>query len=84
LGGSLTCKELSDFLSDYLTNELDAGTRDSFDRHLSVCPACVDYLHSYRLTIQMTAAAGQVANQNLDAVPEELIAAILDARRNGN
>jgi len=40
----MTCRELVDFLMDYLNGELGGGERETFDEHLTICPACVDYI----------------------------------------
>ena len=77
----LTCKDLTDFLDDYLSKELDPDVRIEFDRHLSLCPTCVDYLHSYQATIRLAASSHAYQEPDLASVPEELIAAILDSRR---
>ena len=53
----MTCHELSDFLLDYVSNELPDATREMFERHLSVCPDCRRYLDSYRKTIAMSRVA---------------------------
>ncbi|NJN64684.1 MAG: anti-sigma factor [Acidobacteria bacterium] len=53
----LTCKQvIEDFLHDYVAGALDAPTRAEFERHLGVCPACVNYLDSYRTTIALSRA----------------------------
>jgi anti-sigma factor RsiW len=79
----VTCREFADFMMSYLDGELDAATRAAFEQHLTVCRNCVEYLHQYRQTI----AAGRLALAGdapvPDDVPEELIQAILAARRNG-
>src|SRR4029077_13866711 len=43
-GGPMTCRELDDFLGDYVAGELDAQVRAVFDAHLAACPECVTYL----------------------------------------
>ena len=76
----LTCKELIEFLADYVEGELAADERTRFDAHLAVCPHCVDYLHGYRESVRLGQAAfaeGSIP----DAVPAELVDAILAARR---
>ena len=78
----MTCRECSDFLSDYLDGEMEAAVRAAFDLHLSRCPNCVIYVHQFAATIR----AGRLAFSDDDAggecpLPEELIRAILEARR---
>ncbi len=79
---ALTCREIADFLMAYDDDELSAEERRTFDAHLAVCPDCVAYLASYRRTV----ALGRRAFADEDAaaarhVPEELVAAVLAARR---
>jgi anti-sigma factor RsiW len=81
----VTCRELVDFLSAYLDDDLRADERDRFENHLSICPACVTYLDSYRETVKL----GKVVCANdtddvPDDVPEALIQAILAARQTAN
>ena len=72
-----TCRELIDFLADYLSGELPAAERTEFERHLAMCPPCVAYLKSYEQTIRL----GKRACAGTDEKPpEELIKAILAAR----
>jgi anti-sigma factor RsiW len=74
----MTCKEALDFLMSYLDGELSAEQRAEFDRHLSICDACRDYLASYQATLKLERAA---ATTDADApVPEHLVRAILAAR----
>ena len=78
----MTCRELADFLMDYLNGDLAADVRGAFDRHLSLCPNCVHYLAGYKATVELGRRA--FADDAADAstqVPEELVQAILAARR---
>jgi anti-sigma factor RsiW len=77
----ITCRELIDFIADYLEGSLPADALHEFERHLAVCPSCVNYLDSYKTTIEMgkkamTAAPGEPPAD----VPEDLVRAILAAR----
>ena len=75
----MTCRECSEFLSDYLEGELAHEVRAVFERHLSLCPNCEIYLAQFRATV----LAGQRAfdDDASGVVPEELIRAILAARK---
>ena len=77
----MTCREFADFVMDYFEGQLDADTRARFDHHLTLCPDCVHYLQQYRDTVQ----AGQAAFDDdvPQAVPDDLVRAILEARRDG-
>ena len=41
---AMTCRELADFLMDYLNEDLPSDVRHDFDHHLSLCPNCVAYM----------------------------------------
>jgi anti-sigma factor RsiW len=77
----ITCRELIEFLDDYIANDMDAARRRIADEHLAVCPACVSYVDSYRKTIEMgrTALTDPSAPAPAD-VPPELVRAILASR----
>jgi anti-sigma factor RsiW len=74
----VTCREVTDFLLEYLSGELPAAQRKVFDEHLAECPDCVTYLTTYQQTIQLEKAAFAHADE---AIPKELVQAILAARR---
>jgi anti-sigma factor RsiW len=76
----VTCRELIDFLAAYLDGELDPASRAAFERHLSLCPACVDYLAGYRATVRLGKQACDRDAELPADVPSELIDAILAAR----
>jgi len=77
----VTCKEFIEFVWRYLDAQLPAEQRAVFDKHLAVCPGCVNYLASYDETIRLVGQAFGDPDAALpDDVPEELIAAILAAR----
>jgi len=76
----LTCRELLDFIAEYLDGELAAEARADFERHLSLCPACVDYLAGYRETIRLGKQACEPEAELPADVPQELVAAILRRR----
>ena len=78
----ITCRELIEFLHLYLDGELPPDRVTEFERHLAVCESCVNYIKTYEETI----ALGKAACRDWDAAageeaPEELVAAVLSARR---
>jgi anti-sigma factor RsiW len=78
----MTCREFAEFMADYLSRELAAPVRASFDAHLEICVNCQRYLVHYRESTQL----GRAAFSDPDApvppdVPEDLIAAILASRK---
>lgn len=80
----LTCRELIEFLLDYLEDGLAPAERESFDAHLAICPDCVRYVDSYRTAMHAGRSAFTDPEAELpDEVPEALITAVLAARREG-
>ena len=79
----MNCREFTEFLHEYLFDNLPAAERAEFEKHLAECPWCVAYLDSYQKTIQLEQAAFAAKEAPVPAeVPEELVQAILSARRN--
>ena len=77
----MTCREFDEFVMDYLGDELPAETRMEFDRHMSLCPPCVAFLQDYQKTIEIgKIVCAHPEDPVPDAVPEELIRAILSSR----
>jgi anti-sigma factor RsiW len=76
----IPCSEVLELLWAYISGELPPEQAHEFDRHLAVCPSCVAYLDSYRKTIELSHESVQPAEEEL---PEELIQAVLAARRKG-
>ena len=69
-------------MMDYLSGELSPETRTQFEHHVSLCANCRKYLTSYDETVKL----GKRAFEDDDAalptdVPEQLVEAILAARR---
>ena len=75
----MTCQQLIDFIMNYLENELPDDERAEFDRHMAVCPSCVNYLQTYKKTVLLAKAAAD--DQVPEEVPESLVQAILAAQR---
>jgi anti-sigma factor RsiW len=69
-------------MMDYLSDELAPEPRTLFEHHLHLCDNCRKYLTTYKETVKL----GKRAFEDEDAalprdVPEELVKAILAARR---
>lgn len=78
----MTCREVVEFLMAYLSHELSAEEQHIFDEHLALCPPCVNYLDTYRQTIRLSKEACRCPDGPAeDEVPNDLIQAILAARR---
>ena len=80
----MTCRELADFIMDYLSDDMSSETRRVFEHHLGLCGNCRKYLTSYEETVKLGKRAFEGDRVTLPTdVPEELVKAILAARRSG-
>ncbi len=78
----MTCRELIEFLDRYVEGALGAEEQREFDRHLALCPPCIAYLETYRESIRLAREAErEPAASAPEAMPDELVAAVLAARR---
>lgn len=78
----LSCREVVDFLVDYLGGVLNAEQRREFEAHLAVCDDCVVYVRQYEQTVTFGKAAFERPDEPASGhVPPELVEAILAARR---
>lgn len=79
----MTCREVLDFLMSYLDGELPPAERVRFDQHLAACAVCVQYLDSYRRTVELAkqSLADGPEEQGCQDVPEELVQAIVASRK---
>lgn len=77
----MTCREFVEFLNTYLDGNLTPAERAEFERHLAICPQCVSYLAGYQRTIKLTREAIADTPDVAKDAPEELVAAILAAKR---
>ena len=78
----MKCRELAEFLMDYVSGELPEENRVQFEFHLSKCTNCHEYLVQYEITIK----AGKIACDELsdelpDNMPDDLVRAVLAARK---
>ena len=78
----ITCREFLDFLWAYLSGEVTDAERAEFEWHLSGCPSCVAYMKNYQQTVELGKSAFLPTDDPVpEDVPEELVQAILQARR---
>lgn len=71
----MTCRDVLQFLMEYLSGELSAEQSAGFEAHLLRCPSCVNFLNSYRQTVAL--GQGLSEGEAGEEVPEELLRAIL-------
>ncbi len=73
----MTCRELVEFLDDYLAGDLPAGSRAAFEAHLVDCPDCVVYVRTYRDAVRVGKAAFSAGDEQVPGdVPDDLLRAI--------
>ncbi len=77
----MRCRELVDFLGDYVAGTLDAAERRRFEAHLADCRACAEYVRSYRDTIHLAKDSARDDEAAVDAMPPGFVAAIVAATR---
>lgn len=80
----MKCRELAEFLMDYVSGELPADSRAHFEFHLSKCKNCHQYLVQYEVTIKAGRIACDAMSDELPAIPDELIKAVLAARKSSS
>jgi len=81
----LSCKQFVDFLDDYIAGEQPEEVRRAFEEHVCNCAPCVEFLESYKQTIETSRKACCCGREEIpkDEVPQGLIDAILNARKAG-
>lgn len=77
----MTCREFIEFLMSYVDEELPADQRVEFDRHVRICPSCSAYLESYKKTLAMERELCADRGDVPQDVPEDLVRAILAAKK---
>ena len=80
----MTCKDFIEFLVDYVGGELPEAQKARFEEHIGICRSCVAYLSNYKDTVELAKISfGEPSDPVPGDVPEELVAAILAARKAG-
>jgi anti-sigma factor RsiW len=68
----LTCQELVELVTDYLEGALSRRDRKRFERHISGCANCTEYVAQFRETIRLT---GSLREEHISRdAAEELLA----------
>jgi predicted anti-sigma-YlaC factor YlaD len=76
----MNCRELSEFLMDYCNGDLPEESRVLFEAHLNKCGNCETYFVQYKVTIKAGQMACDDKGDEIKAIPEDLIKAVLAAR----
>lgn len=78
----INCRQFESFILDYLEDALPERQRAIFEFHLRICRECHDYLAAYRRTVETGKAAfADPAGALPDEVPDDLVKAVLEARK---
>lgn len=48
------CAKITSLIVDYVTGKMNSRTCRMFNQHMRICPDCVNFLNTYRKTIQAT------------------------------
>ena len=57
----LSCKEVVELVTEYLTGHLSAAERARFEHHLADCPGCTTYLQQMTTTVELTGELDEAA-----------------------
>jgi anti-sigma factor RsiW len=80
----MNCRQFIEFLTAYRAGELPDDQRAEFERHLQKCPPCVCYMRTYETTIELAKDCCCCDDTPVpDEVPDQLVKAILAARKKG-
>ncbi len=70
---ALTCKELTEVLTDYLEGVMPAEDRARFEAHVAVCDGCATYVEQMR---QVIATVHELRPDDVEATaPDDLLEA---------
>jgi Putative zinc-finger len=71
-----TCKEITDLIYNYLNDQLRPAIKKDFERHIRICPDCVNFLNTYKKIVGATAVL------RIEEIPVKVRKNILDFLRN--
>ena len=72
-GGSISCRELVELVTDYLEGAMPPRERRRFERHINDCPHCTAYLEQLRTTLRVL---GEIGEDDIEEpVREDLLVA---------
>jgi anti-sigma factor RsiW len=76
----MKCRELAEFLMDYVSGDLPIESRTHFEFHLSKCKNCHQYLVQYEIVIKAGKIACDEMSDEMRDIPDDLVKAVLAAR----
>jgi hypothetical protein len=74
----LTCQEIVNLVTEYLEDSMNPQLRVSFEKHVTICPACRAFLSQMRETIRIS---GQIRSESLSPQTRD---ALLETFRDWN
>ncbi len=78
----ISCREFEAFLIDYFDDSLPKRQRLVFEMHLKLCRECREYLIAFKRSIDVSKRVFTDLDEQVpDDVPEDLVRAIIDARK---
>lgn len=77
----LTCRDVAEFLADYIDDALAPAQRQAFEQHLAECDWCVAYVRNYEETVRLGRSAFDDLERADPELVQRLIAAVRAARR---
>lgn len=82
---TISCQNLEKFIVDFLDGQLTPELDKAFTDHIKECEICEIYLEEYKQTIDIGKTAfSNRANEDISAMPEKLVDAILSAHKNSS
>ena len=82
LPSMIDCAEFEAFILAYLEDDLPRRQKRIFEMHLKLWRECRDYLKAYRISVELAArAAKDDTGFVAEDVPEDLVAAVIEARK---
>lgn len=58
---ALTCVEVTELMTDYMSAQLEAADRVQFEQHLYACTWCMTYLTQLRRSVDWSKQVGEAA-----------------------
>ena len=75
---TMTCREVRDYLVDYLAGDLAPQEREELERHMQGCSHCADHVDASRHALHVSRAAlNDLAAPSPDDGPDALLQAVM-------
>src|SRR5262245_55240629 len=71
----VSCKSITDLIWEYVGGWLESNIKLEFEKHLRICPDCVNFLKTYKKTISLAHSI------RADAIPAKVRANVRDFLR---